>query len=203
MAKATTTTTTTIADAVADQLAQRAAFGAVLGESSPLIAKADKAILGELKAGETVKSAMWGLVIGLRDLGVPAQDAGAIKIVGDVLNEHIGNLGDDSPAGKKWAQWVRPLKQAIYHAIPEAEFGLGLRNRTDDYPLPSKNGKVGKSGKVSTTTLNAVFVTASKMIDQLRLLGDSQRAAELVDWMTERWDTFQEVDADGKPVAAK
>jgi len=180
---------------------ERGRFLAVMGEGSSLIGAADAAIRGEIGAGESVRGAMFALVQGLRDLGVKAGDAGVLKVLQDVLSEHIGNLGADSPMGKKWAQWVRPIKQAVYHAIPEGEFGLGLRNQGDKYPLPSKSGKVGTSGKVKSTDLLAVFKTASKLLEQLRLLGYSAQSAELVDWMTGHWPEFKEVGEDGKPIA--
>ena len=180
---------------------ERSRFLAVMGEGSSLISAADAAIRGEIGAHDSVRGAMFALVQGLRDLGVKAGDAGVLKVLQDVLSEHIGNLGAESPVGKKWAQWVRPIKQAVYHGIPESEFGLGLRNQGDKYPLPGKNGKVGASGKVKSTDLLAVFKTASKLLEQLRLLGYSTQSAELVDWMAGHWPEFKEVGEDGKPIA--
>ena len=190
-----------IIEAFAQAQDERSRFLAIMGEGSSLISAADAAIRGEIGAGESVRGAMFALVQGLRDMGVKSGDAGALKVLQDVLSEHIGNLGADSPVGKKWAQWVRPIKQAIFHNIPEAEFGLGLRNQGDKYPLPGKNGKASASGKVRSTDLLAVFKTASKLLEQLRLLGYSTQSAELVDWMTGHWPEFKEVGEDGKPIA--
>lgn len=179
---------------------ERSRVLAVMGEGSSLIGAVEDAIRREIGAGESVRGAMFALVQGLRDLGVKSGDSGALKVLQDVLSERISKLGADSPVGKKWEQWARPIKQAIYHAIPESEFGLGLRNQGDKYPLPGKNGKVGASGKVKSTDLLAVFRTASKMLEQLRLLGYATQSAKLVDWMLEHWPEFKEVGEDGKPI---
>jgi hypothetical protein len=94
--------------------------------------------------------------------------------------------------GKTVTEYAQSAARAFYHGV---EFAPGLKNQPD-LALPwgktKGGGETGTAGPVQSTTREAVDATASKLIKQLRLIGMTEAAADLLDFCIERLDGFKE-----------
>jgi hypothetical protein len=93
---------------------------------------------------------------------------------------------------KTVTEYAQSAARAFFHGV---EFEQGLKNKPE-YALPwgkaKAGGDTGTAGPVQSTTREAVDATASKLIKQLRLIGMTEAAADLLDFCLERLDGFKE-----------
>jgi hypothetical protein len=93
---------------------------------------------------------------------------------------------------KTITEYAQGAMRAYFHNVP---FAASLKN-DPAYKIPAKDGSVKSAGSVSKTTIEAASKTARKLIEQLRLLGQDDAAAGIVDVMLECNPAFTEADVD-------
>ena len=167
------------------------------------LAAVDRAIKAQVKAGGAAKAAAWQLVQVARDLGVPARDGAACKLIHAAISEHaISVFGDDPqhPGRVAWGDWSKCIQRAVYHAVPEDKFGISLKNNPDYKIGASKGAQTPTAGKVQQTTLFEMHKTLSKVLTQARLLNQLDFAGALLDLVLDQYPEFKEVTDDGKVV---
>lgn len=94
---------------------------------------------------------------------------------------------------KTVTEYAQSAMRAYFHDVP---FAQGLKN-DPDFQIPSANGEVkvkapSKAGKVSKTTRAELDKTIVKMLEQARLMGLNEFAADMLDVCLESLDGFQE-----------
>jgi hypothetical protein len=92
---------------------------------------------------------------------------------------------------KTVTEYAQGAMRAYFHDV---EFIASLKN-DPAYKIPSKDGSV-KAGAVSTTTVAAFHKTLIKALQQARMLGLEEQAADMLDFCLESFDGFSETDAD-------
>ena len=93
---------------------------------------------------------------------------------------------------KTFTEYAQGAARAFYYGVP---FAADLKNNPD-YKLPwgkASTGAAAKSGKVTSTTREALDQTLSKAIEQARALKLEGFAAEILDLCLESLSDFKEV----------
>jgi hypothetical protein len=93
---------------------------------------------------------------------------------------------------KTITEYAQGAMRAYFHNVA---FAASLKN-DPAYKIPSKDGTVKSAGKSTTTTVAAFHRTLIKALQQARLLGLEEQAADLLDFCLESFDGFSETDAD-------
>lgn len=91
---------------------------------------------------------------------------------------------------KTITEYAQGAMRAYFHNVP---FSASLKN-DPAFKIPAKDGSVKSGGAVSTTTADAAAKTARKLIAQLRMLGQDDAAAGIVDVMLEANPEFSEAE---------
>ena len=94
---------------------------------------------------------------------------------------------------KTVTEYAQSAMRAYFHDVP---FAQGLKNDSA-LQIPNANGDVkvkapSKAGKVSKTTRAELDKTIIKMLEQARLMGLNEFAADMLDVCLESLDGFQE-----------
>jgi hypothetical protein len=129
------------------------------------------------------------------DRAVPAE----VQALGKAIREaepFMNAVAAGSIEKKTVTEYAQSAMRAFFHNVP---FEASLKNNPD-MALPS--GKAGsgnpakdasiKAGATKSTDRAAVDATACKLLQQLRLLGLTDTAAEILDVLIERLDGFKE-----------
>jgi hypothetical protein len=93
---------------------------------------------------------------------------------------------------KTVTEYAQGAMRAYFHNVP---FAASLKN-DPTYKIPAKDGTVKSAGKSTTTTVAAFHKTLIKALQQARLLGLHEQAADMLDFCLESFDGFSETDAD-------
>jgi hypothetical protein len=93
---------------------------------------------------------------------------------------------------KTVTEYAQGAMRAYFHNVA---FAASLKN-DPTYKIPAKDGTVKSAGKSTTTTNAAFHKTLCKALQQARLLGLDEQAADLLDFCLEVFDGFSETDAD-------
>ena len=92
---------------------------------------------------------------------------------------------------KTFTEYAQSAMRAFFHGVP---FSASLKN-DKDMGLPwggAKGDKKNASGTVVSTTREALDKTLCKALEQARLLGLTEFAAEMLDLCIDRLDSFKE-----------
>jgi hypothetical protein len=94
---------------------------------------------------------------------------------------------------KTVTEYAQSAMRAYFHDVP---FAQGLKN-DPDFQIPNANGDVkvkapSKAGKVSKTSRAELDKTIVKMLEQARVLGLNEFAADMLDVCLESLDGFKE-----------
>ena len=92
---------------------------------------------------------------------------------------------------KTVTEYAQGAMRAYFHDVA---FAASLKN-DPAYKIPSKDGSV-KAGAVSTTTVASFHKTLIKALQQARMLGLEEQAADLLDFCLEAFDGFSETETD-------
>jgi len=199
--------------------AARSAISTVFSEEN--LGGIDALIKREQRTIGDTEKACWKLVQQIRDLKVPEKDAGVTSVIRTALREHaVSAFPNWNPKGSekgstnpkfdpahgaaviRWADWSKCIQRAVFFGLDRDKFRVSLKN-DPAYRLDEKGGSgdsPAAAGPVQTTTLHSAFVTASKLLRQLRLLNQLGVAGGLLDLLVEHYPEFQELGDDGKPV---
>jgi hypothetical protein len=93
---------------------------------------------------------------------------------------------------KTITEYAQGAMRAYFHNVA---FAASLKN-DPTYKIPAKDGSVKSAGKSTTTTVAAFHKTLIKALQQARLLGLHEQAADMLDFCLESFDGFSETDAD-------
>ena len=147
------------------------------------------------KYSVTLATTMQQYLDGCAVLGM-VRDNAAVKAIGNEIRTCQAML-DAVATGmlekKTVTEYAQSAMRAYFHDVA---FAQGLKN-DPDYQIPNANGDVkvkapSKSGKVSETTREALDKTISKMLEQARLLGLNEFAADMLDVCLDSLDGFKE-----------
>lgn len=95
---------------------------------------------------------------------------------------------------KTVTEYAQSAMRAYFHDVP---FSQGLKN-DPDFKIPDASGttkgpKITKAGPVTRVTREALDKTISKMLQQTRMFGLTELAADMLDLVIERLDNFKEI----------
>jgi len=148
------------------------------------------------KASETIAKAMQHFLDSCTVAGI-ARSAEAVKPIGKAIREcevfteavALGTLEK-----KTVTEYAQSAMRAYFHNVP---FAQGLKN-DPAFKIPDASGKTKgtpdkKSGGVKSTTREALDKTLSKAIQQARLLGLTDFAADVLDLALDTLDGFKEI----------
>jgi hypothetical protein len=122
------------------------------------------------------------------------KDEASVKALGKSIRESqvvLDIVATGAMEKKTFTEYAQSAMRALHYGVP---FTADLKNNAD-MGLPwGKAGKGGaaKSGKVSSTSRDDLDKTITKAIEQARLLGLLEFAADLVDLATDSLDGFTE-----------
>lgn len=124
---------------------------------------------------------------------VPRTGAG-VKALGKAIREcqvFVDAVAVGYFEKKTITEYAQGAMRAYFHSV---EFSPTLKN-DPDFKIPGTDGKVKTNGSVRTTDNEAVFKTARKLLDQLRILERDDCAANILDVMLGAFDGFAEVES--------
>jgi hypothetical protein len=125
--------------------------------------------------------------------GVP-RDSQGVNAIGKGIREcqaFIDSVAVGFFEKKTITEYAQGAMRAYFHNVA---FAASLKN-DPAYKIPAKDGSV-KAGSVSVTTVAAFHKTLIKALQQARLLGLEEQAADMLDFCLESFDGFSETDAD-------
>jgi hypothetical protein len=125
--------------------------------------------------------------------GVP-RDLQGVNAIGRGIREcqaFIDSVATGFFEKKTITEYAQGAMRAYFH---NTAFTASLKN-DPAFKIPAKDGTV-KAGAVSTTTVVAFHKTLIKALQQARMLGLDEQAADMLDFCLEVFDGFSETDAD-------
>jgi hypothetical protein len=125
--------------------------------------------------------------------GVP-RDLPGVNAIGKGIREcqvFLDSVATGFFERKTITEYAQGAMRAYFH---NTAFTASLKN-DPTYKIPAKDGSV-KAGAVSTTTVAAFHKTLIKALQQARMLGLEEQAADLLDFCLESFDGFSETAAD-------
>jgi hypothetical protein len=125
--------------------------------------------------------------------GVP-RDLPGVNAIGRGIREcqaFIDSVATGFFERKTITEYAQGAMRAYFHNVA---FAASLKN-DPTYKIPAKDGTV-KTGSVSVVTVAAFHKTLIKALQQARMLGLHEQAADMLDFCLESFDGFSETDAD-------
>jgi hypothetical protein len=92
---------------------------------------------------------------------------------------------------KTITEYAQSAMRAYYHNVP---FSPALKN-DPEMKIPAKDGSVKAAGSVKTTSNEALYKTLQKAIEQCRILGNDDKAADLLDFCLDNFEGFTETES--------
>ena len=162
------------------------------GAAKSILAAQKKADAIASKAGAVIAQSIQQHLDACAVSAVP-RDLQGVNAIGKTIREAQAFL-DAVATGvmekKTITEYAQGAMRAYFHNVP---FAASLKN-DPAYKIPAKDGSVKSAGSVSKTTADAAAKTARKLIEQLRMLGQDDAAAGIVDVMLECNPDFTEAD---------
>lgn len=123
------------------------------------------------------------------------KDEASVKALGASIRDSqvvLDIVATGAMEKKTFTEYAQSAMRALHYGVP---FTADLKN-DPDMGLPwgkaGKGASAAKSGKVTSTTREALDKTISKALEQARALGLLEFAADLVDLATDSLDGFTE-----------
>lgn len=146
-----------------------------------------------VKASAAIVQAMQQYLDACAVSDVPRDNAG-VNALGKGIREcqvFLDSVAQGLFEKKTITEYAQSAMRAYFHNIP---FAPSLKNDTD-YKIPAKDGSVKSAGSVKTTSNEALYKTLQKALEQARLLGMDEQAANLLDFCLDTFTGFTETEA--------
>lgn len=155
-------------------------------------AKCDKAAI---KASTAVSALMAAWIDRIHASGAPKDEATCRALRAAILDARpvVDSIAIGTMEQKTWGNYAQGAARAFVHGVAWSARAFQAPEKGGLPPLPwSKGAKAAASGVVRTTDKKAVFTTARKLIEQLRLLKLDAQGAGIVDVILEEFPDFTE-----------
>jgi hypothetical protein len=146
-----------------------------------------------VKASAAIVQAMQQHLDACAIAGVP-RDLPGVNALGEGIREcqvFLDSVALGLFEKKTITEYAQSAMRAYFHNVP---FSPALKN-DGDYKIPAKDGSVKSAGSVKTTSNEALYKTLQKAIGQCRLLGQDEKAADLLDFCLDNFDGFTETES--------